>query len=435
MDDDISPVDILQKLIRFDTTNPPGNEAECIQYLKGLLDEAGIPTALYALDEARPNLVARLAGRGDSPPLLLYGHVDVVTTANQQWENPPFSSVIADGCLWGRGTLDMKGGIAMMVVALLRARCEGFVPPGDVILACVADEEVDGIYGAKFLVEQHPELFEGVHYAIGEGGGISIRVGGRKFYTIMVAEKQVCNLRLTLRGQAGHASAPRRDGAMAKLANVLYILDRRRLPVHITPVAQEMVATLARSLPFPQGFALHQVLNPLLTDLALDAMGERGMLLNPLLHHTATPTIVRGGDKINVLPSQVTLDLDGRLLPCYTPGDLLSEVRGLLGESIELEVTEHDPGPGELDMGLYDTLADILREADPEGVPMPYLLSGVTDARFFARLGIHTYGFLPMDLPGDLIGTIHSANERIPVEAVEFGTNALYEALRRCGAP
>ena len=435
MDDTLSPIDILQRLIRFDTTNPPGNEAECINYLKGLLDEAGIPTALYALDEARPNLVARLAGRGESSPLLLYGHVDVVTTANQSWDHPPFSGEIAGGFVWGRGTLDMKGGIAMMAAALLRARREGLTPPGDVILACVADEEVNGEYGAKYLVEQRPELFEGVHYAIGEGGGLSVWVGGRKFYTIMVAEKQVCNLRLTLHGPAGHASAPLRGGAMAKLANVLYILDRRRLPVHVTPVAREMVATLAQGLPFPQGLALRQLLNPVLTDLVLDAMGERGTLLNPLLHHTATPTIVRAGEKINVLPSQVTLELDGRLLPCYTPDDLLSEVRGLLGEAIELEVTEHDPGPGELDMGLYDTLADILREADPEGIPMPYLLSGVTDARFFARLGIHTYGFLPMDLPGELIGTIHSANERIPVETVEFGTNALYEALRRCGAP
>jgi acetylornithine deacetylase/succinyl-diaminopimelate desuccinylase-like protein len=434
MDGTLSPIDILQTLIRFDTTNPPGNEAACIHYLKDLLDGAGISTTTRARDEARPNLVARLPGRGDAPPLLLYGHVDVVTTANQSWDQPPFAGVIEDGVVWGRGALDMKGGVAMMAAALLRARREGLAPPGDVILALVADEEVDGEFGAKFLVEQHPELFEGVRYAIGEGGGITVTVAGRKFYTIMVAEKQVCSLRLTVRGLAGHASAPVRGGAMAKLADALHKLDRRRLPVHVTPVAREMITTLADNLPFPQGLALRQLLNPALTDTVLDAIGEQGRLLNPLLHHTAAPTIVRGGDKINVLPSQVTLELDGRLLPCYRPDDLLGELRALLGEGVEIEVTRHDPGPGELDMRLYDTLAGILREADPAGIPLPYLLSGVTDARYFARLGIHTYGFLPMDIPDELIGTIHSANERIPAAAVEFGTSALYEAIRRCNA-
>ncbi|HEC23423.1 MAG TPA: M20/M25/M40 family metallo-hydrolase [Chloroflexi bacterium] len=428
------PVELLQTLIRFDTTNPPGNEIECITYIRSLIEDAGLQTTVLARDENRPNLIARLPGRGDAPPLLLQGHVDVVTTADQAWDHPPFSGEIVDGMVWGRGAIDMKGGVAMMLSAFLRARAEGLTPAGDIILTLVSDEEAGGRYGAKYLVENHAALFEGVRYAIGEGGGVALTLGGRKFYTIMVAEKQLCPVRVTVRGPAGHGSMPIQGGAMAKLADVLHTLDRKRLPVHITPAARLMLETVSRALPFPDGLVLRGLLNPLLTDLILDMLGSRARLLNPTLHNTASPTIVRGGNKINVLPSEITLDLDGRLLPGFGPDDMLRELHGLLGDEVELEILGHDPGPPDPDMGLYDMLADILREADPEGTPMPFLLAGVTDARFFARLGIQTYGFLPMDIPGELINTVHAANERLPVEAVGFGAEAIYTLLQRYGA-
>jgi len=425
------PVELLQSLIRFDTTNPPGNEAECIGYIRRLLEDAGLPTTILARDAQRPNLIARLPGRGEAPPLLLYGHVDVVTTAGQQWTHPPFAGEIADGFVWGRGALDMKSGVAMMVAACLRAHAEGADLPGDVLLAIVCDEEVDGEYGAKYLVKSHAELFQGVRYAIGEGGGPTVRIAGRKFYTIMVAEKQICSLRLTLRGPAGHGGTPLRGAAMARLADALHTLDRKRLPVHITPAARHMLEAISSALPFPSRLALRLLLNPALTDRVLDLLGEQGAMLDPLLHNTVSPTIVRGGDKINVIPSEITLELDGRLLPGYRPEDMLHELRQLLGSDGTLEVTRHDPGPSDLDMGLFDTLADILRQADPQGVPLPILLSGVTDARYFCQLGIQTYGFLPMDLPDGLIPTVHAADERIPVAALDFGTEAIYQALQR----
>jgi acetylornithine deacetylase/succinyl-diaminopimelate desuccinylase-like protein len=327
----------------------------------------------------------------------------------------------------------MKSGIAMMVAAILRAKVEGTDLPGDVILAIVSDEEEDGEYGAKYLVENHPHYFEGVRYAIGEGGGFSIRLVGQKFFPISVGEKQVCSLRATVRGPGGHGSMPLRNGAMAKLAKLLHKLDRQRLPVHITPLARQMIETISGALPFPQGLAMRQLLNPVLTDHILNLSGESGNMINPLLHNTVSPTIVQGGHKINVIPSEVTLDLDGRLLPGFVPGDMLREVGQLLGDDVALEVTRYDPGPGEPDLRLFDLLANILREADPQAVPMPLLLAGVTDGRYFARLGIQTYGFLPMDLPDGLISTIHAADERIPAEAVEFGTNAVYTALQRFG--
>jgi acetylornithine deacetylase/succinyl-diaminopimelate desuccinylase-like protein len=427
------PVELLQHLIRFNTTNPPGDETEIVAYINGLLTQAGIPTQIVAKVPNRPNLIARLPGRGEAPPLLLQGHVDVVTTEGQPWDVPPFEGRIVDGYVWGRGALDMKGGVAMMLSALLRAKAEGFTPPGDVILAVLSDEEAGSDMGAKFLVEEHPELFEGVKYAIGEFGGFTLHVEGTRFYPIQVAEKQICWMKATLHGPAGHGSRPIRGGAMAKLGEMLTRLDQNRLPVHITPVARQMFETMADALGGTKGLAVRQLLSPRLTDKIIGIMGERAQLFDAMLHNTVSPTIVRGGDKINVIPSEVTVELDGRLLPGQTPEDMLRELRALLGDEVELEVLRHDPGPPEPDMGWFDDLAGILREFDPEAVPLPLLQVGVTDARFFARLGIQTYGFLPLKLPPDFdfASTIHAANERVPVEAVEFGAEAVYRALQR----
>jgi acetylornithine deacetylase/succinyl-diaminopimelate desuccinylase-like protein len=238
-----------------------------------------------------------------------------------------------------------------------------------------------------------------------------------------------------VRGPAGHGSMPIRGGASAKLAQMLQMLDRQRLPVHITPIAQQMFNGLADELSFPIAPLVRQLLNPAMTNRVLDLLGTRGRVFDPLLHHTVSPTIIRGGDKINVIPSAITVELDGRLLPGFSPDDLIAELQALAGNEVEFELTRYDPGPQAQDMGLFDTLADILREADPTGFPVPLLLTGVTDGRFFAQLGIQTYGFLPMQLPDDFnfTQTIHAANERIPVAALAFGTNAIYAALQRFG--
>jgi len=429
------PLELLQTLIRYDTTNPPGNETEITQYLQTLLEGSGLETTILAKSDNRPNLIARLPGQGTAPPLLLQAHTDVVTTANQQWTHPPFAAEIHDGFLWGRGTLDDKCGVAMMVAAVLRAKAENTPLPGDIILTLVCDEEVDGTYGAKFLVDEHPEQFEGVEYCIGEGGGPSVMMSGQKFYSIMVAEKQACPIRLTIHGPAGHGSIPfYGEGAMHELSRVLNILTTRRLPVHVTAVTKQMLETIGNNLPFPTGFALRQMTNPAMTDRTLAMAGSAAHLLDPLLHNTVSPTIVNGGHKINVIPSEITLDLDGRLLPGFHPTDMIRELRQLLGPEVKLEMIRYDQGKSEVDMRWYNTLADIVSEADPEGIPIPTLLGGVTDGRFFAKLGIQTYGFQPMHLSTGLLDTIHAADERIPVEAMDFATNAMFQAIQRIGA-
>ncbi|HEY5729550.1 MAG TPA: M20/M25/M40 family metallo-hydrolase [Anaerolineales bacterium] len=427
------PVEILQQLIRFNTTNPPGNEEACIAYIRGLLTDAGIESTVLTKAANRPNLVARLEGEGKAPPLLLYGHVDVVTTEKQKWERTPFDGELIDGFVWGRGALDMKGGVAMMLSAFLRAKAEGLQPPGDIILAIVSDEEAGGDLGAKFLVEDHADLFKDVRYAIGEFGGFTLHIGGKRFYPIMVSEKQICWMKATVRGQGGHGSMPVRGGTMAKLSQLLKNLDENSLPVHVTQPARMMFEAMGSAMGRTPGWIVRQLANPALASRMLGLLGERGKLFVPLLHNTVSPTILHGSDKVNVIPSEVSVELDGRLLPGFKPEDMLSELQQIVGKDVEFEVIRHDPGPAEPNMELFDTLGDILREADPTGIPIPFLLSGVTDARFFSQLGIQTYGYLPMTLPDDLnfSSLIHAANERIPADAVEFGAQAIYKALQR----
>ncbi len=431
------PLELLQNLIRFDTTNPPGNEAECVAYVNKLLTSAGFETTILAKVPSRPNLVARLKGRGAAPPLLLYGHVDVVTTADQKWTYPPFEARVADGWIWGRGAQDMKGGVAMMLAAFLRARAEDLTPAGDVVLAILSDEEGGGDCGARYLVESHAQYFQGIRYAIGEFGGFSLHMARRVFYPIQVAEKQRCWMAACVRGPGGHGSLPLPGSAMAKLGRILVQLDTHPLPVHVTPAARLTIGTFASALPFPAGLVVRLLLNPVLAGTILGLLGERGRMLGALLRNTVNTTIVHGSEKINVIPSEVPFQLDGRLLPGFEPQDMIAELRQVIGNEVELQVFQHDPGPAAPDMGLFDTLGGILREADPRGVPVPMLLPAVTDACFFSRLGIQTYGFTPMKLPPDssFMQAAHAADERIPVDAVDFGANAIYKLLQRYQAP
>jgi acetylornithine deacetylase/succinyl-diaminopimelate desuccinylase-like protein len=428
----LTTVELLQELIRFDTTNPPGNEAACIGFLQRQLEEAGCETQVYEQAPGRPNLVSRIAG-GDAPPLLLYGHVDVVTTAGQPWTHPPFEGRVDDGYVWGRGALDMKGGVAMLVQAFLRAQREGVELPGDLVLVVLSDEENGGNLGAKFMVEEQRDLFAGMRYALGEFGGFSLPIGGKRFYPIQVAEKQICWLKATVRGPAGHGAMVHRGGTVARLGKLLRDLDRKRLPVHVTPVVREFVERVAAELPRKEATVLRSLLKPRLTDAALKLMGERGASIEPMLRNTVNATIVRGGEKINVVPNAIELELDGRALPGFTPDDVIGELQAVVGPDVELELVRHDPGPAEPDLGLFDTLAEVLRELDPEGIPVPLLQIGVTDGRFLAQAGIQTYGFLPMRLPEgfEFAKLIHNADERIPVDALDFGAEAVWRAVQR----
>ena len=429
------PAELLQHLIRYDTTNPPGNEAACVSFIRGLLDAAGLETTVRARDPNRPSLVARLKGRGDAPPLLMQGHVDVVTTEKQDWTHPPFSGDLIDGYIWGRGALDMKAAVACMVASLLRAADRGLTPAGDLPLAVLPDEEAGGDYGARWLVQEHPELFEGVRYSIGESGGETIYFEGRKLYPIQISEKQRCRMRAVLRGRGGHGSLPTRGGAMAKLGKMLTAMDSNRLPVRYSEPTRSMVEGIAAAMDGQARGAMLALLDPEKANGVLDQLGLIGRGLDAVLHNTANATMVNGGYAVNVIPSEITVDIDGRLVPGAKPDDLIEDLRGVIGYDADLEVVNYDPYDVKPDMKLYRVMADILKEADPEGTPFPYVLAGVTDGRHFARLGIQNYGFTPLLMPDDpsLPMTVHDADERVPADALDFGLDAMYKLLERYG--
>jgi acetylornithine deacetylase/succinyl-diaminopimelate desuccinylase-like protein len=258
-------------------------------------------------------------------------------------------------------------------------------------------------------------------------------MAGIRFYPIMVSEKRGCQLQVTFRGPGGHGSLPMRGGAMAKLGQVLEALDRTRLPVHLTEPVRLQLEAMRDRFTGERAALFNRLLEPGHADAALDELGVEGRSLDAVLHNTVNATIVEGGLKINVIPSEVRLSLDGRLLPGQGPEDLVREVRAIIGEEPEIEVGRLGPAQAEPDLRGFGVLADIIRELDPDGVPVPYLVSGGTDGRHFAKLGISTYGFTPVTLPAGFDGwaTIHDADERIPAEALAFGSEAIFRAIQR----
>ena len=224
-----------------------------------------------------------------------------------------------------------------------------------------------------------------------------------------------------------------RGGTVARLGRFLTDLDRKRMPVHVTPVVRDTVEAIAAALPRHHATIMRSLLKPRLTDGALRLLGARAAQFEPMLRNTVNATIIHGGEKINVVPSEIELELDGRALPGFSPEQLVAELHELAGDDIEVEVVRHDPGPTAPDLGLFETLAEVIRELDPEGIPVPLLQIGVTDGRFFSRAGVQTYGFLPMRLPEgfDFTKLIHAADERIPVAALEFGAEAVWRAVQR----
>ncbi len=414
--------------------NPPGNEKEAILWIKGLFEKEGLPGEIYALDGERPNLLIRIPGRRKGNPLLVYGHVDVVPVEGQSWDVDPFSGEVKDGYVWGRGALDMKGPLAIYITSLMEAYRKGNLA-GDVLFLALSDEEGGGDYGARYMVENHPDLFEGVRYAVGEFGGFSLEVMGRRLYPVMVAEKQICWLKLTFRGKGGHGSLMHRDTAMEKLGRAIVAMHERYTPVHITPVVREMFLRMADALPFPASVVMRAVLIPSLTDRILSLLGENMDAFRAIFHNTASPTMVRGGSKVNVIPSSVELEVDGRLLPGFTPQQFIQELRSITGVPFEVEVLRHDPYPDDVDWGLMDAVEEAIKREDEEGRVIPMLLTGVTDGRFFKKLGIQTYGFAPMKLPPDFPFRehIHAENERIPVDALRFGVRVMEHFLSMGG--
>lgn len=432
---------LLTELLRIPSVNPPGNEKAAADFVARELTEAGLEPVVLDSDEGRRNVVARVRGDGSQPPLLLTGHLDVVPVEPAHWTHPPFAGVTGDdGCLYGRGAVDMKNHVAasLAIIKRLAHASEGL--RRDVIFAAVADEEQGCRAGSLWLCEHHRGLVE-AEYALGEGGGFSLHVGGRCFYPVQVAEKGVCWVRAHWKGPPGHGSMPREDSAVLKLAQKIALLTPTALPPHRTPVVeaflQSLVDAIAPGVPGLRAMADQLVRRPAalrgIVAKVPDPTVRMGLLA--MLSNTASPTVLRAGESVNVIPGSSSIEIDGRFLPGQTEQSFLNELRAVLGDDVLLEVThampavEASPWKG----ALYEVIEDVMGGREPDAPVVPYMLPGFTDAKAFAGIGATWVGFAPIKLPADLrfADLFHAHDERIPVDGFRWGVSVLAEIVER----
>lgn len=429
--------EMCQHLLRIDTTNPPGNERPAAEYLAGKLREVGYDVALLESAPTRANLVTRYRGNGKAAPLLLSAHLDVVEADPSKWKQPPFSGAIVDGCLWGRGAIDMKNMAAMSVAIMRRLAVDKPTLARDVIFAGVADEEAGCDHGSRFLVEEHPELVR-AEYAIGESGGFSLHMAGSTFYPVQVAEKGLCWVRARFTGEPGHGSMPRRDSAVVRMGEALAALGKARLPVHPSKYVQDFLAAVAARQPKLAQPLVRLATRPELLSRILRLVPDLGTArsLGALLSNTASPTVVRAGNKTNVIPGVAEVEIDGRTLPGQTDEDFLRELRAVLGPDVELEVMRSAPPTVTEPVAspLYDRIAQEIVRREPDAVVVPYMIPGFTDAKQFTRLGARWYGFSPVKLEKGaglkFADMFHGHDERIPVAGLHWGAEVLEAVVR-----
>jgi acetylornithine deacetylase/succinyl-diaminopimelate desuccinylase-like protein len=432
-------VELLRSLLRFDTTNPPGNEAECVAFLADTLRGAGVEPEVLSPAPGRANLVARLpGGDGGAAPLLLNGHVDVVAAEAGRWRHPPFAGEVHDGAIWGRGAVDMKQMVAMSVATVgLLARL-GLPLRRDLKLAAVADEEAGCAAGSAWLVDHHPDKVRAGH-ALGEVGGATFYLGGRPFYPVQVAEKGIAWLRAAASGATGHGSIPRDDNAVVRLSEFLARVGRRKLPLHASPEVRRFLEALASLQGRVGRAALPLLLQPRWSNLVLRrGVRDPGMvrLLSAVLRNTASPTVVHAGSKVNVIPGRAEAELDGRIAVGSSEAELLAELRALAGPDIELELLGPSRPPTVTPPGdrLFDLLAEVVAEHHPGAVAVPTVTPGFTDAKFWSQLGTACYGFAPVRLEPDdpdFAAMFHGDDERVPVAGLKAGLRMLADTVAR----
>lgn len=427
-------VELCSELIRIDTTNTGDpetvtGEREAAEYVAAKLTEVGYEIEMVESGAPRrDNVICRLPGADpDRGALLVHGHLDVVPADAGEWSVHPFSGAVQDGYVWGRGAVDMKDMVAMTIAVARRFKREGVVPPRDIVFAFLADEEAGGKYGAGWLVEHRPDLFEGCTEAVGEVGGFSLTVGeDQRVYLIETAEKGIAWMRLRARGKPGHGSFLHEDNAVTKVAEAVAKLGNHTFPLVLTDTVRAFLEQMSEltGLEFPED------------DLegSLRKLGPLSRIVGATVRDTANPTMLNAGYKANVIPSTAEAVVDCRVLPGRQEA-FLAEVDEILGPDVSREwVTELPPVETPFEGPLVEAMAAALRTEDPGARTIPYMLSGGTDAKHFAQLGMACYGFAPLRLPPDLdfASLFHGIDERVPVDALRFGTRVLDTFLRSC---
>ncbi|UZN01606.1 M20/M25/M40 family metallo-hydrolase [Cellulomonas sp. S1-8] len=427
-------VDLCRDLIRIDTTNPgdgtgPG-EREAAEYVVGLLQDVGLEPELFESAPGRANVVVRLEGVDPTrPALVVHGHLDVVPAHAPDWSVDPFAAELRDGLIWGRGAVDMKDMDAMVLAVVRQMVREGRRPARDVVLAMFADEEAGGRLGAHWAVEHRPELFAGATEAVSEVGGFSVDVAGQRVYLLQTAEKGLAWLRLVAEGRAGHGSQVNADNAVTHLAAAVARLGAHAWPLQITPTVHALlqgVADLTGLTYDPE--------DPAGVDSLVDALGPASRFVGATLRHSTNPTRLDAGYKENVIPGSATASVDGRFLPGLS-AEFDATVADLVGPHVRVEDLVRDTGlEAPFSGGLVDAMVAAVVAEDPGAHVLPYMLSGGTDNKSLSLLGITGYGFAPLRLPADLdfAGMFHGVDERVPVDALRFGTRVLDRLLTTC---
>ncbi|MFK0003049.1 M20/M25/M40 family metallo-hydrolase [Paenarthrobacter sp. NPDC090520] len=419
---------LTSELIKIDTTNYGSGKAvgekAAAEYVASLLAEAGIESEFYELQPGRTNVIARWKGANpDLPALLLHGHLDVVPADPSEWTVDPFGGVIKDGMIWGRGAVDMKNMVAMILASVRELVAEGFVPNRDIILAFLADEEDNSHFGSRWLVEAHPELFTGADVAISEVGGYSVDINGRPVFMVQTGEKGILWLRLHSRGRAGHASQLNEENAILELAQALVRIGAEPWPVTLTATTSKLLDEL-RDIT-----GLDPETDPV---EVFKATGTCAPFVVPGLMNVANPTMVEGGYKQNVIPSEATALIDVRVLPGQR-NEVLDRIRELAGPAVEV-VIEDDVAAVEtsFDGQIIEAIKASIERFRPDARVVPYLMPAGTDNAMFAQMGIRGFGFVPLLLPKgyDFPAMFHGADERVPLDALVFGQAVLTDLIR-----
>jgi acetylornithine deacetylase/succinyl-diaminopimelate desuccinylase-like protein len=421
-------VTLLSDLVRINTSNPTHPERPAAEWVAAKLDEVGIASQIIEAAPGRASTIARIQGSDPSrPPLLIHGHLDVVPAEPSEWSVDPFAGEVRDGYVWGRGTVDMKD-MDAMVLALVRDWSRtGRIPPRDIVLAFVSDEEAGGRHGAHYLVDRHADLFADCTEAISEVGGFSVSLGdSTRAYLIQTAEKGINWLRLRAAGPPGHGSMVHDDNAVTRLAAAVSRIGAYEFPIVITDTVRATIEGLAE-----------------LTGLDLDAddvdtwlpkLGPAARMIGATIRNTANPTMLQAGYKCNVIPSSAEATIDCRFLPGQEQA-LLDTIDELAGDGVVRETIVQDIAVQTgFDGALVDAMSAALRAEDPGAHPLPYLMSGGTDAKSFSMLGMRCFGFSPLLLPADLDFTalFHGIDERVPVDGLKFGVRVLDRLLSNC---
>jgi acetylornithine deacetylase/succinyl-diaminopimelate desuccinylase-like protein len=435
--------DFLKGLIRIDTTNPPGNETAAAKYTAKTLESDGFECEVLESAPGRGSVVTRLKGTGKKPSLLMLSHLDVVAANPKEWSVEPFSGKIKDGFVWGRGALDMKGMTAVEVMALKLLKRNGVKLKGDVILAATADEEKGGEAGAGWLVKNHREKVQ-ADYVLNEGGGMAISVDGKNMYTVQTAEKGIYWFRVKVKGRPGHGSVPGgADNAIMRLNKVIDRLGNYRSKIVLIPTVKQYLTELTKT-----DKDLRQNLTPLLqnpekADQVLDKLAQRDNYLaeeiRARLRMTVTPTMIQGGVKENIIPSECEAVFDCRVLPGQSTSQVMSEIKGLLKDvgldKLEFETIQaNEPTESSMNTLLYELIVKVMTEFEPGCSVTPVMLTGGTDSRFFRHMGSACYGFHPVRPEtsySEMQKTIHGIDERISIENLVFGTSILYSIIER----